>query len=175
MKVAIDDIKASPTQLSYEEEVAGLNERLGRGPRDYRVERGLVVDVSHYRGGLDIFFQGSLHGEVLASCARCLEEFAIPLADRFHFVLTPRAAEVTRAQLTPDDLALSTYEGREIDLTPLVHEQAILALPTRPLCTDNCRGLCARCGANLNAGPCGCAPPAPDPRLAPLRVLMRGG
>jgi uncharacterized protein len=72
-------------------------------------------------------------------------------------------------------LALSYYEGEEIDLTPLVHEQIILALPTRPLCGEACRGLCPRCGANLNAAPCGCptAPPA-DPRLAVLHSLARG-
>ena len=92
----------------------------------------------------------------------------------FAVVLTPRSADVAKARLTPDDLSLSTYEGEEIDLAPLVHEQAILALPTIPLCAEGCRGLCPRCGADLNAGPCGCPPPAPDPRLAPLRALARG-
>jgi len=65
------------------------------------------------------------------------------------------------------------YEGDEIDLTPLVHEQIILALPTRPLCGESCRGLCPRCGANLNAGACGCPAAPPDPRLAVL-LTMRG-
>jgi uncharacterized protein len=70
-------------------------------------------------------------------------------------------------------MALSCYEGDTIDLTPLVHEQAILALPTRPLCGEGCRGLCPRCGANLNAGPCGCPAPPPDHRLAVLHGLAR--
>ena len=174
MKINIDDIKASPTELDYVEQVDDLNERLGRGAREYRVERGLDVHVAHYKSGLDIFFDGTVRGAVRATCARCLTEYNLPLDDRFSVVLTPRSADVAKARLTPDDLELSTYEGDEIDLAPLVHEQAILALPTIPLCTEGCRGLCPRCGADLNAGPCGCPPPAPDPRLAPLRALARG-
>ena len=175
MKIAIDDIKASPKGLSYTEDVDELNDRLGRGVRDYRVPVGLGVDVEYYRAGLDLFFQGAVHGQVLGSCSRCLEEYAFDLDHPFAFVLTPRAAAGTdTAELSADDLALSFYQGEEIDLTPLVHEQTILALPTRPLCGEGCRGLCPRCGANLNSGPCGCAEAPADPRLAVLHTLMRG-
>ena len=175
MKIAVEDIKAAPKELSYTEEVEELNARLDRGVRDYRVPAGLQVDVEYYRAGLDVFFRGALHGEVVGTCARCLEDYAFGLDHPFVFVLTPRAAAVTEpARLSPDDLALSYYEGEEIDLTPLVHEQIILALPTRPLCGEACRGLCPRCGANLNAGDCGCPAAPADPRFAVLHALMRG-
>jgi uncharacterized protein len=174
MKIAVDDIKASPKELSYTEQIAELNERLGRGVRDYRIAEGIDVDVEYYRSGLDVFFQGSIHGRVVATCARCLEEHAFGLDQPFVFVLTPRAAAAEPAKIAPDDMALSYYEGEEIDLTPLVHEQTILALPTRPLCGEACRGLCSRCGANLNAGPCGCPEEPRDPRLAVLHTLARG-
>jgi uncharacterized protein len=151
-----------------------LNARLDRGVHDYRVPRGLGVAVEYYRSGLDIFFRGAVRGEVLGTCARCLEEYAFGVDHPFVFVLTPRVAATEGTRLTPDDLALSYYEGEEIDLTPLVHEQIILALPTRPLCGEACRGLCPRCGANLNPGPCGCPTEAPlDPRLAVLHELAR--
>jgi DUF177 domain-containing protein len=175
MKIAVDDIKASPKELSYTEDVDELNARLGRGVRDYRVAAGLGVDVEYYRAGLDVFFRGALHGQVLGSCSRCLEEYTFGLDHPFAFVLVPRvAAGAESAELSDDDMALSYYQGEEIDLTPLVHEQTILALPTRPLCTEECRGLCSRCGANLNSGPCGCPAVPADPRLAVLRTLMRG-
>ena len=89
MKIAIDDIKASPKDLSYTEEVGALNETLGRGVRDYRFTDGIGVDVQYYRSGLDVFFQGSLHGRVTASCARCAEEFVFALDHPFVFVLAP--------------------------------------------------------------------------------------
>ena len=175
MKIAIDDIKASPKELSYTEDVDELNARLGRGVQDYRVPNGLDVDVEYYRAGLDLFFSGAVHGRVVGTCSRCAEEYGFGLDHPFTFVLTPRAAAGDEsAELTEDDLALSYYSGEEIDLTPLVHEQTILALPTRPLCGDACRGLCARCGANLNSGPCGCPEAPADPRLAVLHTLTRG-
>jgi len=174
MKILIDDIKATPKQLAYTEGVDELNARLERGAHDYRFPQGIGVDVEYYRSGLDVFLGGAVHGDVLGTCARCLEEYRFPLDRSFSVVLAPRAVAGGRAELTADDLALSFYEGDEIDLTPLVHEQTILALPTRPLCTEACRGLCARCGANLNAGPCGCPAAAPDPRLAILHTLARG-
>ena len=176
MKIAIEDIKESAKELSYAEDVGELNATLDQGVHDYRIPDGLGVEVEYYRSGLDIFFRGALHGRVVGTCARCLEEYAFPLDHPFVFVLTPRAAAVKEGpRLSADDLALSYYEGDEIDLTPLVHEQFILALPTRPLCGDACKGLCARCGANLNAGPCGCpTAESPDPRLAVLHALARG-
>src|SRR5690242_12121747 len=174
MKIAVEDIKASPKELTYTEEVDDLNARLDRGVRDYRVPEGPSVDVQYYRAGLDVYFSGSLHGRIVGTCARCLEDYRFDLEQPFAFVLTPRAAAVTEpAKLSEDDTALSFYEGEEIDLTPLVHEQIIIALPTRPLCGETCRGLCPRCGANLNAGACGCPAAPPDPRLAVLHALRR--
>jgi uncharacterized protein len=175
MKIALDDIKATPKELSYTETVDELNARLDRGPHDYRLPAGLGVDVEYYRAGLELFFQGSLRGEVVGTCARCLEEYAFPLDQSFRFVLTPRvAADAGQAALSADDLMLSSYEGEEVDLTPLVYEQTLLGLPTRPLCRDSCRGLCSRCGGNLNLGPCDCPAAPADPRLAILHTLVRG-
>ena len=168
MKIQIDDVKDVPKGLTYTEEVEELNRRLARGVRDYRIVDGLVVELTHYRAGLDLFFQGALRAEGRGTCSRCAEEYPFPVDVPFTFVLTPRAAgDTVEHELSEDDLSLSFYDGKEIDVTPLVHEQAILALPTRPLCSEECLGLCTRCGANLNAGPCAC-PPA----RAPLAVLL---
>jgi len=175
MKVKVEQIKAEATPLAYVEEAAGLNARLSGGAPDFRMDQGLSVDLVHYRAGLDLFFTGTLRAEVTGTCARCLDEYVFRLEAPFTFVLAPRvvAGEGAEPELSADDLSLSFFEGEEIDLSPLVHEQAILALPTRPLCRDDCRGLCARCGANLNAGPCGCPAETPDPRLSVLRTLLR--
>lgn len=175
MKIHVDQIKAEPQELNYTEDVAELNARLGAGVRDWRVADGLGVEVEHHRSGLDVFFQGTVRGRVVGICSRCLEEYTLALEQPFLYVLTPRvAAGEAATRLTADDIAQSYYDGEEIDLTPLVYEQTILALPTRPLCAEGCRGLCAGCGANLNAGPCGCPAARPDPRLAVLHALARG-
>jgi len=111
MKILLEDIEATPKELSYTEDVGALNAALARGAHDYQVPEGYQVDVEYYRAGLEVFFEGTLRAEVVGTCARCLEEYRFPLAQRFDFVLMPRAAaDTASARLTADDLALSTYE-----------------------------------------------------------------
>ena len=68
-----------------------------------------------------------------------------------------------------DDILL--LEGTELDLDQAASEAFVLAMDTKNLCSDDCKGLCAKCGANLNLGPCGCKPEV-DPRLAALAQLL---
>jgi uncharacterized protein len=175
MKIALDQIRETPRVLSYAEDVDALNRELARGAGDFRLADHLLVDVSYHRAGLDVFFDGAVRGAVQGCCARCLAEYRFPLEAPLAIVLTPKAAAPSHSRaLREEDIGLSVYEGDEIDLTPLVHEQTILALPTRPLCAEECRGLCPRCGANLNAGPCGCPTGMAESRLAALETLLRG-
>lgn len=62
-------------------------------------------------------------------------------------------------------------EGNEVDLDEVAGTAFILGMDTKNLCSDNCKGLCAKCGADLNNGPCGCRPEV-DPRLAALAQLL---
>jgi len=171
MKLHLDQIRESPTELTYVETVDELNARLRDG--DFGVAPGLAVDVRHYRAGLDVVVEGHLRGSVRGTCARCLDDYRFPLDLPFRVVLTPRVAGIEGGELDEEDLGIGFYEGEDIDVTAIVHEQAILALPTRALCREDCLGLCSRCGANLNAGVCGCSVVGEDPRLAPLRALAR--
>lgn len=68
-----------------------------------------------------------------------------------------------------DDILL--LEGTELDLDEAVTTAFVLAMDTKNLCSDDCKGLCAKCGADLNLGPCGCRPEV-DPRLAALAQLL---
>jgi uncharacterized protein len=71
-----------------------------------------------------------------------------------------------------EDLETSYYRGDQIDLKELLREQFYLALPMKPLCREDCHGLCPQCGTNLNTGTCACTPVWEDPRLAPLKGLV---
>ena len=174
MRIPVEQIQAAPKAIAYVEEGAALDQRLAGGAHDVRVPEGLAVDVAYYRAGLDVVFEGRLRGTIEATCARCAEPFPHPLETRFRVVLTPRAAaSEDDGELSCEDLGFGFYEGDEIDLTALVQEHAILALPTRPLCRDDCRGLCARCGTNLNLATCGCDTQAERPRLAVLHDLVQ--
>jgi len=69
----------------------------------------------------------------------------------------------------PSSYSLAS-DATGIDLRPAVREELLLAVPQWVVCRDDCRGLCPRCGKDLNAGPCGC-PPAVDQRWYGLMAL----
>ncbi len=172
MKIRLEDILEEPTEANFSATAEAVNERLAEGRHEageFRLGNALAVDVRYYRAGEDLYFDGSLASTVRASCARCLGEYRLPLKTPFQFVLAPAAPQEADHELVADDLALSYFSGTEIDLEPLCSEQAILALPTRALCSEDCKGLCPVCGNDRNASPCRCETAQPDPRWAALR------
>jgi len=173
VKIKIDDITGEARELAFAEPEADLNRILAAGPiREYHLAGPIEVSVSFYRAGTELFFSGELRASTRATCARCAEEFDTSNERPFRLVLLPKSAGYDdESALRADDLEFSLYDGDEIDLSPLVREQLLLALPTRPLCREDCRGLCAHCGANLNRGDCGCRVESFDPRLEALRSL----
>ena len=174
MKIRIEEIGETEKEAAFVEEVSEINEALaGTGVVDYRFLDAVPVNVRYYRSGADLFFHGEFTGRVGGTCARCLDDYPFSLHKEFTFVLKPQAEQAADEELTGEDVALSFYQGDEVDLAPLVRETLILSLPTIPLCSDECRGLCPHCGANRNVGACTCADHWVDPRLAVLRALKR--
>jgi uncharacterized protein len=177
MKISVDEIPQSPKEIRFSESIEELNEVYRRSRnREFSFPPVLAVELTYYRSGQDIVFHGRLTGELSARCGRCLEEFRFDLDQEFDLVLIPSPAKSVRRaeELRREDLGLSYYSTEEIDLSPLVAEQVLLALPTRPLCMEGCRGLCGRCGANLNKESCSCPADAGDPRMAIFRTLKVG-
>ncbi|HEV8318540.1 MAG TPA: DUF177 domain-containing protein [Vicinamibacterales bacterium] len=117
--------------------------------------------------------EGTLKTTLELPCSRCLEPFEMPIDIEFDQRYLPQtdATSEVEAEVPEDDLETSYYRGEEIDLSDLVREQFYLALPMKPLCRDDCEGLCPHCGTNLNTGTCDCAAGWEDPRLAPLKKL----
>jgi uncharacterized protein len=176
VKLNVHDVEESAKLLLFDEPTEGLNDLLVHGEvHDFDFPATVAVRLEYYRAGQELFFQGHIGGDVTGHCGRCLEDYAFALDTDFHVVLVPKSEEPTpEAELTDDELDLSVYDGDQIDLAPLLREQIILALPTRPLCDDRCKGLCSRCGVNLNVESCRCAAAAGDSRLAVLRNLKIG-
>ncbi|MGH7819755.1 MAG: YceD family protein [Candidatus Binatia bacterium] len=172
MKIRIEEIKETQSSISFPEDVGEVNEllALSKSP-DYRFLGAAEVEVTYYRSAEDLFFEGRLVSSVSGTCARCLESYPFEMDREFTFVLKPARAATAEPALSDEDLALSFYTGEEIDLSPLVREEMILSLPTRPLCREDCSGLCPRCGKNRNTAHCDCTEERLDARLAPLRDL----
>ena len=111
------------------------------------------------------YWHGTLRAVVAGECRRCLVPVSVPVAADVGvlFAHDPDALE------DPDCYPLARG-ATEIDLTPAVREELILAVPRFIECRADCGGLCPRCGRDLNAGPCGCAPSG-DTRWATLAAL----
>jgi uncharacterized protein len=174
MKILVDEIPQSPKEIKFSASIEELNEVFRKSNnRDFLFPPLLVVDLVYYRLATEIFFNGRFEGQFTGCCGRCLENYWFDLDREFEFVLTPDGAKLGRKaeELHREDLALSYYSTEQINLTPLIAEQVILALPTRPLCAENCRGLCGSCGVNLNVEACGCSVASADPRMAIFRTL----
>jgi len=173
VKLRIDDISAEERDLSFTEPEQDVNRVLARGSlREYHVKAPIDVSVSHYRAGSEVFVSGKFAAATQAICSRCAEEFDQPSGRSFRYVLVPRAmGDGGDNALKAEDLEFSFYNGEEIDLTPLVREQVLLALTERPLCREDCRRLCPRCGANLNERTCDCIAQPLDSRFTILRNL----
>ena len=119
--------------------------------------------------------KGHLTAELELTCSRCLEPFTLPVATDFDLRYVPRTENAGEGEkeVEEDDLSTAFYSDDEIDLGQLIMEQLHLALPMKPLCAQECKGLCPQCGTNLNTGACDCSPAWEDPRLAALRALAR--
>jgi uncharacterized protein len=176
MRLRIDDITAEERELSFAEAEGEINRILGKGPvSEYRLDRPIRVDLAYYRAGTELFLTGEVAAGGIACCARCAEDFKVERSRAFRYVFAPKSIGYDGDdEQRPDDLEFSLYEGDDVDLTPLVREQVLLALTDRPLCREDCRGLCPQCGANLNEKACDCRTERLDPRFAALRALKGG-
>ncbi|GBD26084.1 hypothetical protein HRbin30_01411 [bacterium HR30] len=172
VKLIVRDIEEQPRRVVYEEPTALLNAQLVAGTvRDYELPTNAQVRLDYYRAGVEVFLQGHVEGNAVGYCARCLESYPFSFATDFSLVLLPQEELPPNMELTQDDLDLAYYEGEEIDLSPIVAEHILLALPTRPLCSEECRGLCPSCGVNRNFERCDCEANRVDPRWAALREI----
>lgn len=106
-------------------------------------------------------------------CSRCAESFTVQVDAPFDLVYLPAAANTGEGEIEvqEDDLDTTFYRDDAIDLAQLAREQIYLALPMKPLCSAECRGLCPQCGTNLNRASCSCRPQWEDPRWDGLRAL----
>ena len=118
--------------------------------------------VTNHAGALVL--EGTARSLLDLTCDRCGKEFSREKVVKLDSLVAQELEDEEN-----DEILL--LDGTELDLDQVVTEAFVLAMDTKNLCSDDCKGLCAKCGANLNLGPCGCRPEV-DPRLAALAQLL---
>ena len=183
MKILVDQLTATPTPLHFEEGTAWWRAHMPpeAGLPD-EVAELFQVDVRAHKMGEDLYLDGACEGALDLECGRCLARYRHRLREAFRLVLepagirTPADPEASKALVRDglclgDDFETGWYRGGEIHLDSVCLEVISLALPVKPLCQEDCAGLCAHCGANLAQGPCGCEQAVEDSPFAVLAAL----
>lgn len=138
-----------------------------------RIEKGFAFDARIAYGGR-------------LECSRCLASYPFQTREDFSLILTKRATAARRrssgsgATATGEEISLEGenldeyfYDEPVISVVPIAEERIQMAVPMKPLCREDCRGLCPRCGEDWNVADCGCALESADPRWKVLRNLKK--
>ncbi len=142
---------------------------------EYMIAAPVTLHLDIHKDGSRFRLAGGVQTTLELPCSRCLEPFTLPVDATFDVSYQPQSANVGEGELEVGEADLSTafYENDQIDLGVLMREQFYLALPMKPLCREDCKGLCPECGTNLNAGTCNCRHEWTDSRLAALKALVK--
>ena len=133
-------------------------------------------DISMIRTSDGVLVTGDLHTSVELSCSRCLDLFAMPVRFSIEEEFHPSIDIMTGAKIpmTAEDEPATLIDAHHIlDLTEVVRQDMLLAMPMYPVCRSKCKGLCPNCGQNWNEGQCDCTLEEIDPRLAVLKNLLK--
>jgi uncharacterized protein len=160
------------TPLQLEKEPLLFDESIPAGMLDYAPDisqvgpmpvvgrADLIVEHRGHREQVaDIRLRAAWHGDFELLCARCVEPVPTPLSGNFDLIFRPQAADADPGELaiTLDETEIGYYEESGLSLEDVVREQVLLSLPSRTLCKEDCKGLCPRCGQNLNLESCNCS------------------
>lgn len=151
-----------------------IDEQLGKiDPNLVPVEpaQGHVKFMRTHEG---ILVQGELASVFELECTRCLTTFHMPLTieieEEFRSVIDLETGATL--PVAPEESDTVIGEKHILDLTEVVRQLFLLAVPTMPVCTPNCKGLCPQCGINLNEESCECVVEMRDPRWSKLAALL---
>lgn len=153
-------------------------ESIELGGQEVRFDRPFLGQAEIWNAGDRLLVKADLTGEATLVCGRCLAEFTEAMDVSFEEEFVQGEATEERSEEDEEEESgrtVSFYTGDEIDLTDPLRENILLELPMKPLCDENCKGLCPTCGANRNEAACTCTADQEvvDPRFSVLKDLLR--
>jgi len=152
----------------------GAIEFSGDGVRQIKA---LEWDATAERAGAEIRIVGTLRMAAELACSRCLEPARYDVSKGFDLFFRRRDEfmfdEDDEIELTEKDTRTAFFTGTQLAMGDILHEQVLLALPMKPLCTVDCKGLCPTCGTNLNLKSCNCPKEQFNPNLDALLEIKR--
>lgn len=168
MRVNVGDLLAD----RYAVRVLPFSERMAPPADDITLPAPVEGELMLSSSDRTVCLTGQVRTVVGLVCGACLAKFeqplVVPVSEEFRRPGGNEPAAAPEA-LEPEDFLVPVEPGDIIDVTEVVRQNLILALPIAPRCREDCRGLCPRCGADRNRGACACGEQEIDPRLEPLK------
>lgn len=162
VKFIVDHIKDAPVTIHIDEPVGTFP--LLAGMQDDKIcsiSGNIEGDVSVVREYENIRVTGRITAPLALSCSRCLADYTSFIDTSFTLFFRKDSAALPSSEdeleLGEIDLISSSYSGDEIDLTHEIEEQIAMEIPLKPLCSEECKGLCHVCGIDLNTSSCSCS------------------
>ena len=142
--------------------VVAFSERIESSGEDIALFDPVQGELVLTSTGRTVRLTGRVHTALTLVCGACLNPFRQPLEVPVEEEFARATASVIPSRgetgLGPEDFVVPVGRDETVDLTEVVRQHLVLAVPIAPRCGDGCRGLCATCGADLNLGPCACPP-----------------
>ena len=167
MFIEIEDLRDGPLEFHH---TYALGE-LAFERQDAALVEPVAADFVLTHEDRDLRITGGLQTALRCRCARCASEFERRLDNRFDLTYLPQPAGIKESEeieLRYEEMEVAFYDGVRFDVDLMVTEQIELSLPMKFICREECRGLCYRCGQDLNEGTCGCPRDEKDGRLSVL-------
>lgn len=169
--LSLETIVDLPLRFAFE--VPFRLEALDREPLVSITPASIEGEVSRADGGYALNARVAWAGEL--ECSRCLASYPFEQAEEFLLLLRPRTAVAgEEVSLDREDLDAYFYDDPVVPVAPIIEERIQMAVPMKPLCSEDCRGLCPQCGTDRNQSDCNCVTEFADPRWNALKVLKEG-
>lgn len=164
--------------IDLKEDISSLHFRMTPEELVLRFEgtdfvKPVEVELTLRKSGDSIFCTGVAKTESKLECSRCLQPYSHPLEVKLDFLVRVGKDKIEIEY--QDQAEQLIFPGNQFfSIDNLVKEVILLNLPLKPLCSEDCKGLCPVCGANLNLSSCRCKKEKLDPRWEKLRDLLKG-
>ena len=169
MRIELENLEGGKSEFAHVYQPEDLN------PVDERISltEPATVTGKVRLAGNEVFVNGHVNAQARVECDRCLQPVDAPVdADfKLDYITGSEYESGSVAELTEAEMSVAVFDGQAIDVDEIVKEQVVLAVPTRMLCREDCKGICPECGTDRNTGSCSCTTEDIDPRWAALKNL----
>ncbi len=164
MKIKVDDIPEQGLEIKAAHKVTIEDD----------LDADVELDLNLRRLAGEILIRGGAETSLPLKCSRCLKGFLRKLELRLDLAYSRDATDqVEGHELTAKEVGVGSFAGDELDLGEIVAEQLMLSVPMKPLCNEQCKGICPKCGTDLNKKDCGCETGSIDPRFQVLKEYLK--